>query len=86
MSHIVLDIEKLPATVYSCLLYHGGIEPKTQVRRSNSLSFEEWETISRGIASGSSMRERPAKIEGRAIPGHWEGDLMIGSIAPLQPS
>ena len=57
MSHIAQDIAKPPATVYSYLLYHGGIEPKTRVRRLSFLSFEERETISRGIASGSSMRD-----------------------------
>ena len=30
MSHIARDIKKPPATVYSYLLYHGGIEPKKQ--------------------------------------------------------
>ncbi len=55
----------------------GHLRSKRRIRRSqHSRVFKD----SRGqIVDAISIRERPAEVEDRAIPGHWEGDLLSGS-------
>ena len=62
MAEISREIAKPPATVFSYLWYHGGIEPRRRSRSVTALSFCERETISRGLASGESMRAMAALL------------------------
>ena len=56
MSVICRLIEKPPATVFSYLRYHEGIEPRIKTRRPSTLSLREREEVSRGLAGGISIR------------------------------
>jgi IS30 family transposase len=74
-------------TIYRSLFIQarGGLEKeliqhlrsKRRIRRSR---HSQAGGQSRGqIVDAISIRERPAEIEDRAIPGHWEGDLLGGT-------
>lgn len=55
----------------------GHLRVVRSLRRSKNAASQ---VENRGkIADAVSIRERPAEVEDRAIPGHWEGDLLSGS-------
>ena len=57
------------------LLQH--LRTKRIMRRSKQFSLKKQGLG--GIRNAVSISERPASVEDRAVPGHWEGDLIAGS-------
>jgi len=64
-------------------LYHPSsriialIRSQRAIRRSRQASLKG-EGLGK-ITNAISIRERPASVEDRAVPGHWEGDLIFGT-------
>ena len=53
------------------------LQTQRSIRRSKQHSIKQ-EGLGQ-ITGAVSIRERPASVEDRAVPGHWEGDLIFGS-------
>ncbi len=81
-----LDMQISHETIYRSLFIQargvlkkellGHLRTRRTLRRSRHATLRKQ---SRGqIVDAISIRDRPAEIEDRAIPGHWEGDLIAG--------
>jgi IS30 family transposase len=71
--------------IYQALYIQGRGALKRELtaclRTGRALRIPRARTRGRGksfITPGILISERPAKAEDRAVPGHWEGDLIIG--------
>lgn len=74
-------------TIYKTLFIQarGALKKElvAHLRRSRGMRRSRHHTQKHGshgqITDAVSIRERPAEAEDRAVPGHWEGDLLFGS-------
>ncbi len=74
-------------TIYRSLFIQtrGVLKKELQkhLRTTRSIRRSRHATMKRSglgqIRDAVSIRDRPAEVEDRAVPGHWEGDLIAGS-------
>jgi IS30 family transposase len=81
------DMQVSHETIYLSLFVQSrGVLKKTLIahlRRARTMRRSKHASTAgqqRGqIIDAVSIRERPASVEDRAVPGHWEGDLLTGA-------
>src|SRR5690606_28864790 len=65
----VLPRGELRRSLLACLRQH---KPKRGLKRAH--------TVTRGrIPDMIGIHDRPHEVDGRLVPGHWEGDLIMGA-------
>jgi len=81
-----LDMQISHETIYKSLFIQarGVLKKELKAHLRTGRKFRHTRNGNRGryrgqIVDGVSISERPAEVEDRALPGHWEGDLIAGT-------
>lgn len=82
------DMHASPETIYQYIyvLPRGslkaaliqGLRQERKYRRKRKTAQSKSEEMRGKIADMLSIEERPAEVADRTVPGHWEGDLIMG--------
>jgi transposase, IS30 family len=79
-----MEMRISPETIYQSLF----VQARGELRRQLKGDLRSGRTRRRQRSAGErrgrmvdmiSISERPAEVEDRAVPGHWEGDLLMGA-------
>ncbi|BCW73553.1 IS30 family transposase [Arthrobacter sp. NicSoilB8] len=78
------EMHIVPETVYQALYGRGSldlaVDPAVSLRsgRTGRRPRSRREHRTKRFPDMVMIRDRPAEVIGRSVPGHWEGDLIIG--------
>jgi transposase, IS30 family len=81
-----MDMRISPEAIYRYIyVLPRGVLKETLVKGLRQQHETRWKRKGRGeetrgkIAEMLSIEERPAEVADRIVPGHWEGDLIVGA-------
>ena len=76
-----------PETIYQSLFVQGRGALRRELVSCLRTGRTHRKPAARAVSGSNRLKDmvmiadRPAEVEDRAVPGHWEGDLILGSVA-----